>query len=693
MNYSRNVQKDCERENKCHGEKRKCEEKCKERISVEDQKEEHTNIYDYVIVGLGTSGSVLTSLLSAHRCKSVLALEQGVNNDNDPVILRTQPRSLVLGINRDPKYSVPQLTNLPSTPQYRPPFTPADVNPSAAIGLSGNFEAAGTGRGWGGSTIHYHLFAVRGSADIYDFWASFSGNDRWKYRNMLPFMKAIERFVPKNIPIDSVEQDQRGFDGPLTITQSQTPQYVAAFPIAQSIISLGTPQITDFNVSPQGDNGVSSNQEFKTNQSCATRTFASQAFLPSSVVTPDGYGVDGRKLRIISKTRATRVIFKENKAIGVEYNRTLEDGTEECVIVYAKKRVILCLGTIETAHLLQLSGVGPITTLQGQGFNIPLVVNSPHVGFHLKNHNGILAGIDASAFTGDYDPRNPLPNDCSSPNINKGHDLRIQAYVGNQGAGAGLFPLADYPQQDRIIQIFSNHGPNLTSRIVSQNEPIFSLVSSPGNLVMTMQMEFIRPKSEGVVFVADKDPRNFPRVDFNYYGDYIAPTGGPSAVDVPGTDAYTVVQSILMAKRIADKSLTDPNIPNFTLVYPPPAHFPPSEGGTGSRARLFRDAQDSATPAHHYIGTARMAKSIGVSATQPINAVRPYLSGDDGGVVDGNLHVFGTRHLMCASNAIAPQISTGNTALQAMYIGAVAASILMGNKNALRAIHELPTGI
>ena len=48
------------------------------------------------------------------------------------------------------------------------------------------------------------------------------------------------------------------------------------------------------------------------------RSFAI-AFLPETVVTSDGYGVGGRKLRIKSGATVTRILFDNNRAVGVEY--------------------------------------------------------------------------------------------------------------------------------------------------------------------------------------------------------------------------------------------------------------------------------------------------------------------------------------------------------------------------------------
>jgi heterodisulfide reductase subunit A-like polyferredoxin len=45
--------------------------------------------YDYIIVGNGTAGAVLARKLTDSGKKSVLVLESGINQNNDPVVLNT----------------------------------------------------------------------------------------------------------------------------------------------------------------------------------------------------------------------------------------------------------------------------------------------------------------------------------------------------------------------------------------------------------------------------------------------------------------------------------------------------------------------------------------------------------------------------------------------------------------------------
>ena len=84
-------------------------------------------------------------------------------------------------------------------------------------------------------------------------------------------------------------------------------------------------------------------------------------------------------LRIRLKSHALRILFDGNRAAGMAYlhrGATLE--------AHARKAVILCLGSINTPQLLQLSGVGDGALLQRHGIKVS--VESPAVGRHLQDH-------------------------------------------------------------------------------------------------------------------------------------------------------------------------------------------------------------------------------------------------------------------------------------------------------------------
>ena len=107
---------------------------------------------------------------------------------------------------------------------------------------------------------------------------------------------------------------------------------------------------------------------------------------------PDYNGGDGRRASAISSARSTRlaasararaflqparrtgrsmyapmrappqIVFEGKRAVGVRYVDDRDRTTEH--EVRARREVILCSGTVNTAKLLQISGVGPAALLR-----------------------------------------------------------------------------------------------------------------------------------------------------------------------------------------------------------------------------------------------------------------------------------------------------------------------------------------
>lgn len=86
-----------------------------------------------------------------------------------------------------------------------------------------------------------------------------------------------------------------------------------------------------------------------------------------------------RNLRTDTKAMIFRIVFENNKAIGVEY--TCQNQFKR---VRARKGVILTSGAINTPQLLNLSGIGNADDLKKLG--IPVKVHLPGVGQNLQDH-------------------------------------------------------------------------------------------------------------------------------------------------------------------------------------------------------------------------------------------------------------------------------------------------------------------
>ena len=82
-----------------------------------------------------------------------------------------------------------------------------------------------------------------------------------------------------------------------------------------------------------------------------------------------------KHLEIWTQTQAIKLVIKDGKVIGTETAR----GT-----IGASRAVILTCGSIQTPHLMLLSGLGPARHLQDRG--IEVMADLPHVGRHLRDH-------------------------------------------------------------------------------------------------------------------------------------------------------------------------------------------------------------------------------------------------------------------------------------------------------------------
>src|SRR6185437_901117 len=101
---------------------------------------------------------------------------------------------------------------------------------------------------------------------------------------------------------------------------------------------------------------------------------------------------DNHPLRVRLNALATRVLFENDRAVGVEYlsgermyrahaNPNKEDG--EAHTLYASREVILAGGTFNTPQLLMLSGIGPREELEKH--YIPVRVDLHGVGANLQD--------------------------------------------------------------------------------------------------------------------------------------------------------------------------------------------------------------------------------------------------------------------------------------------------------------------
>lgn len=333
---------------------------------------------DIIVIGGGAAGCILMSELSENGRFSVLGIEGGLNLTEDPAIEAVGlPAFLLAGTGK---------------PQY---FWPGWNQTLPMPGLNGRTSDWTTGMLLGGGSSINGLYYGRGSNAMYSQWEGISGSSNWSLENILATFNSLENYQGLTITPGA-----RGNGGPVNVLQTPTVSQITAnvlLPATQAAFP-GIPTVVDYN-DPTIENCIAPNSQWFIDPTGTKRVSSATAYLNSSVMTPEGQGVNGHKLFVLFDSVAIKIVFdKHGRAKKVKY---VKDG--KLFEAKARKAVVLASG-INSSKLLQLSGIGPSAVLKDAGIK-PVFINE-NVGKHLQNHPLIfitmladpaLSGIPAGA--------------------------------------------------------------------------------------------------------------------------------------------------------------------------------------------------------------------------------------------------------------------------------------------------------
>ncbi len=295
--------------------------------------------YEYIIVGAGTSGSVIAGELSKTDA-TVLIIESG-GPDAAPTIGNPSIWFYNVGGPLDwslPITPVPQLNNRPF---------------NMALG-----HVLG-----GGSSINGLVWA-RGMQRDYDSWER-NGATGWGFKDVLRVFKAQEDW-------EGGANEWRGAGGPIHIRRPADPHPTApAF--LEAARNMGFPILDDLN-GPMREGAGYINMNIARD---GTRVSSARAFLHPNLERPN--------LSLLLNANVTKVVFDGDRARGVEF--VADEATKT---VSATREVILATGTIHTPKLLMLSGLGDAVRLRELG--IQPIADLPGVGRNLQDHV-LLSGV------------------------------------------------------------------------------------------------------------------------------------------------------------------------------------------------------------------------------------------------------------------------------------------------------------
>lgn len=288
-------------------------------------------VYDYIIVGFGTTSSVIARKLLDNG-KSVLILERGKNNiqvGNIKSATISAPVTFAAPTKEVPYVNVELTADLPwgvSTNDYKMNKTPAGAQRFKPGYAEGN--------GWGGGGSHYYMNAYRGSDYVWNDFDSVVGNsNKWNYSAVLPLLKGVEKYTQRSDNPGLIQPD-RGTSGAFSIVQMDDWTKIQSDPTLIKFATAPTVGLgwsSDLN-SSNGKNpvGVSFKQvanELPLNPSYGGTTRSSsinEMMKIGEVIDENGRGIGDFDVIVKSNVIVNRVLFDGTKAVGVEYLRDFE---------------------------------------------------------------------------------------------------------------------------------------------------------------------------------------------------------------------------------------------------------------------------------------------------------------------------------------------------------------------------------
>lgn len=294
--------------------------------------------FDYVIVGAGAAGCVLAARLTEDPGVTVCLLEAGPPDRNPWIHI--------------PAGFIKTLADPSVTWQFR--TTPTEMTGGRGI-------ATIQGRTLGGGSSVNGMIYNRGQPADLDSWAQ-KGNRGWSYDDCLPYYRRSERRIGFG---DDTRRGRHADGIPITDMDWIHPVSEA---FIRGCVGLGIPRNPDYNSGDQA--GVGYYQRAILN---GRRVSAARAFLKPAMAR--------KTLEVRTNARASAVILEGRRAVGIRYLHERGGQPRE---VRARREVILSAGTVNTARLLQVSGIGPADLLGSIG--VPVLHALPGVGANFRDH-------------------------------------------------------------------------------------------------------------------------------------------------------------------------------------------------------------------------------------------------------------------------------------------------------------------
>ena len=417
---------------------------------------ESAGSYDYIIIGAGTAGCVLANRLTQDRNVSVLLIEAGGKDDYMWIHI---PVGYLYCIDN--------------------PRTDWRFRTEKEAGLNDRSLIYPRGKVLGGCSSINGMIYMRGQEGDYETWANETGDDRWRWQQVLPvFRQSEDHHAGAN--------NFHGSGGEWRVEKQRLSwEILDAFRNAAE--QTGIPKTDDFN---RGDNEGCG--YFDVNQRNGIRWNTSKAFLKS---VKNRHG----NLEIMTGCHVQKLLIEttpQGKVCrGIEFT-----GGGQSWVAHATRETLLCAGAIGSPQLLQLSGMGQPKLLQEH--QLPVVAELPGVGENLQDHLQLRMAFKVSGVK----TLNTMANSwLGKLKIGLEYALNRSGPMSMAPSQLGLFTRSDPSQKSANIQYHVQ--PLSLNKFGEPLHPFPAFTASVCNL---------RPSSRGHVRIASAKSTDAPKIAPNY---------------------------------------------------------------------------------------------------------------------------------------------------------------------------------
>jgi choline dehydrogenase-like flavoprotein len=439
------------------------------------------------------------------------------------------------------------------------------------------------------------------------------GNKGWNWKNLYSAMLKVETFLPS----PEYGTEGVGKTGPIqTLINRIFPRHQSTW--IPTLNNLGLPTNREsLNGKPIGVSTQLSNVSPK-----YVRSYA-----------PEYLKLAKTNLVLELDTRVAKINFKGNTAIGV----TLENGT----VINAREEVILSAGSFQTPGLLELSGIGNATILKK--LDIPVVKDLPSVGENLQDHIRIQSSYQLKS---EYPSFDVLKNTTRAA-------VELALY------NAGNVSLYDYTASGYAYFPWTTVSNDTAAKFRALVEGDKSLTSA----VDKLKQSYFSPALSATV----------PHLEVIFSDGYTGLKGYPAATSpLFGIGTFALIGVVQHPLSKGNVHISSHNISDKPLINPNYLSHPYDLQAAANLAKFLRTIASSKPMSDVWTEEYEPGKAVQtdedwknyalanvLSIYHPIGTAA-LLPEKDGGVVDPELKVYGTKGLRVVDASIIPLLPSAH---------------------------------